>query len=91
MGVTTEVTTEPDTSPEVAPQITLPAGVHCQFRLWAEGKLVYDQPVTTSRSGQTVLRLPSGYKAHEFQFELLGDIDVHKVKLATSMIELNAT
>lgn len=76
-----------------AAQISLDAagGTQCRFRLWAKGNLVYDQPVARDQTGQTVIRLPSGYKANEFQFELAGDVDVHKVKLATSMIELNAT
>lgn len=77
----------PTPPPGLSPITVVPNGANCQFRLWAEGRLIYDEPVTAQP--QATFRLPSGFKAHEWQFEIVANVPVSKVKLATSMVELN--
>jgi len=54
------------------------------FNLYADGTKVLTKNITSSRS----FRLPSGYRATTYEVELVGNVDIAKVELATSMLEL---
>ena len=54
--------------------------------LYAEGVLKHTQTVTSS----SVFRLPSGYKANEFEFELTGSVPINEVCLYESSEEIGA-
>ncbi len=56
-----------------------------RFRLWADGRLVYDADVVVSGKEH---RLPSGYKAHVWQFEVFSRVRIHTVNIANSSKEL---
>lgn len=56
------------------------------FKLYANDVLVYDQPVTFD----TPFRLPSGFKAENWQFELEGDAPISRVMIAETERELAA-
>lgn len=62
----------------------LPADQRVRFRLFADGKEVMDRWVSTSNP----FRLPTGFKAKLWQFELTGRVKVHSVELATTSKEL---
>jgi hypothetical protein len=56
------------------------------FKLYADGELKHTQTVTNSNT----FRLPSGYKAHEFEIELAGSVSVNEVCVYESAEELGA-
>lgn len=56
------------------------------FKLYADGVLKHTQTVTNSN----VFRLPSGYKANEFEFELSGSVSVNEVCIYESAEEIGA-
>ena len=56
------------------------------FKLYADGQLKHTQTVTNSNT----FRLPSGYKAHEFEIELAGSVSVNEVCVYESAEELGA-
>lgn len=56
------------------------------FKLYADGELKHTQTVTDSNT----FRLPSGYKAHEFEIELAGSVSVNEVCVYESAEELGA-
>ena len=56
------------------------------FKLYADGVLKHTQTVTSN----SVFRLPSGYKANEFEFELTGSVPVNEVCLYESAEEIGA-
>ena len=59
--------------------------VPCRFRVWADRRLVYDQPVPRNGLG---VRLPSGFKADIWQFEVRARAPVYSVHVASTMKEL---
>lgn len=59
-----------------------PAGT---FRMYADGRKVFERPIPAS--GKT-FRLPSGYKAGEWQFEIEGNLVVDDMHIAESEREL---
>ncbi len=70
------------------PLMVLPPGVNALFRLFVgpDGENLYmtkilDQP-------RMIFRLPSGLKAFNWQFEILGRVPLHSVELASTMREL---
>lgn len=69
---------EPRGSPPEAAGPTL-------FRMYVDGRLRYTRPV--SKSGEQ-FRLPSGFKADTYQFELEGQLLINNVQVATSAREL---
>ncbi len=77
--------------PERLPKPACPAALRIfaigdvGFKLWADGDKVVDITVEDSR----IVRLPSSYKAKEFQFELSGTSAIDSVALANSIDELN--
>jgi len=56
------------------------------FRLYADGALRHTQTVTS----QTPFRLPSGFRAHDWQLEVEGTAAVQMVAIASSVEELAA-
>ena len=56
------------------------------FKLYADGELKHTQTVTNSNT----FRLPSGYKAHEFEIELAGSVSINEVCVYESAEELGA-
>ena len=56
------------------------------FKLYADGELKHTQTVTNSNT----FRLPSGYKAHEFEIELAGSVPINEVCVYESAEELGA-
>jgi hypothetical protein len=62
------------------------AAPQLQFRVWADGRLVYDQPVA-GRSGQMIM-LPTGFKATVWQVEVQGYAKVHEIQLGASVADL---
>lgn len=54
------------------------------LKVYADGVLKYDQPITS----RTPVRLPSGFKAREWEFEVSGNVEVFGIDIATNMQEL---
>jgi hypothetical protein len=76
----------PDDAP--MPGLQLPPGINALFRLFAgpEGKtMVHEQWLTDPRM---IFRLPSGRKSFCWQFEIVANVPVHSVELASTMREL---
>ena len=67
------------------PSLRLPPGVVLLFRIYANDTLIYEGPLVDET---TIGRLPGGFKTFQWQFELVGDVPVYQVQLATTMIEL---
>jgi hypothetical protein len=65
----------------------LPAGTRVRFSVWADRRLVYQQDVP--RNGRGV-RLPSGFKADIWQFEIRARAPVYSLHVASTMKELKA-
>lgn len=55
------------------------------FKLYADGSLVFSKKVYNSKP----FRLPSGYTASEYEFEISGYLPVYGVDVATAMSELS--
>lgn len=66
-----------ETPQGVTPAVTL--------RVWADGRLVYDQPVIRS---EREISLPSGFRASTWQFEVESNVEVESVCMASTMREL---
>ena len=64
------------TPPDVGPTV---------FRMYVDGRLRYTYPLTVS--GQQ-FRLPSGFQADTYQFELEGQLLIHNLQVASSAREL---
>jgi hypothetical protein len=56
------------------------------FKLYADGQLKHTQVVTNSNT----FRLPSGYKANEFEIELSGSVPINEVCVYESSEEIGA-
>jgi hypothetical protein len=63
----------------------MPADQKVRFRVWANRNVIYDQEVP--RNGRGV-RLPSGFKADIWQFEIKARAPVYGLHIASSMKEL---
>lgn len=55
------------------------------FKTYANGKLRQSRPVPASAS---IFRLPSGFKADNYQFQIDGNIVVHSIEVASTATEL---
>jgi hypothetical protein len=71
----------------VANRAVLPVNVPLQFRLWADDRLVYDQPLY--KSGDQV-SLPGGFKAEWWQFEIIAQVDCVSVHMGVDAKDLAA-
>lgn len=80
--VIAEIAIAGDGLTEVPPAIADIVGL--TFKLFADGTLVCSITV----DNEDPVRLPSGYLASEFEFELQGQTEVREVRLATSVPEL---
>jgi hypothetical protein len=68
--------------------ILLPPGINALFRLYIVGQeraLVHEQWLQQENS---IFRLPSGFKAFNWQFEIVSRVPVHSVEIASTMREL---
>jgi hypothetical protein len=65
--------------------LELPAGINAVFSLYAGGQLVMQDYLTETRN---IFRLPSGFKAFDWQFELLTLVEIYGVEIAETMQEL---
>jgi hypothetical protein len=63
----------------------MPVDQKVRFRVWADRQVVYDQEVP--RNGEGV-RLPSGFKADIWQFEIKARAPVYSMHVASTMKEL---
>lgn len=63
----------------------LPPGYNAVFNVYAHTKLVFSMPLTEPRS---IFRLPSGFKAFDWQFEIISLVGVKSIEIATTMHEL---
>jgi hypothetical protein len=63
----------------------LPADEPLRFRLWADDRLVYDQPLYNS--GDQV-SLPGGFKAEWWQFEVVAQVDCVSVHMGVDAKDL---
>ena len=55
-------------------------------RIYADGNLIHTQTVTSKRA----FRLPTGFRAQDWQFELEGTADITRFRVAHSVVELMA-
>ena len=62
------------------------AGYPVTAKFYADGTLVHTQTVTDNNS----FRLPSGFRAQDWQFELSGAYDITRFRVANSVVELKA-
>jgi hypothetical protein len=65
----------------------LAAHVPIHLKVWADRRLVYDQHVPTTKNGHAV-RLPSGFKASIWQFEISGRAPAYALHVASTIKEL---
>lgn len=65
--------------------LLLPAGVNLVFKVYADGVLKLTRNVAEV---QDIFRGPSGFKAYEWQFELIGRVPVFSFEVASTMKEL---
>jgi hypothetical protein len=63
----------------------IPASEHVRFKVWADRKVVYDEQVP--KNGRPV-RLPSGFKADIWQFEIRARAPVYSMHVASTAKEL---
>jgi hypothetical protein len=57
----------------------------CTIRVYADGRMIFERLLPASG---VVFRLPSGYKADEWQFEFEGDVKINDIHIAGSAREL---
>ncbi len=65
---------------------TLAADQYGLFRLYADGVHVFTREIRTSGE---IMKLPSGYKAHYWQFEIEARVRVFSVEMASSAKEMS--
>ena len=67
---------------------TLPNGVNATFRIYTgpnQARLVHEEWLYQARN---IFRIPGGFKAFSWQFEILSRVPIHSVELASTMREL---
>ena len=90
------VPTGPNPPPMAPSDLDLPAGVNAQFTLYAgPSALVGSNPgpmfrvmVKNLTNPREIFRLPSGFKAFNWFFEVLATVPVYSVEIASTMREL---
>lgn len=65
----------------------MPADVPINIKVWADRELVYDQPLLLTDNAAEI-RLPSGFKAQVWQFEIRGRAPVFALHVASTIKEL---
>jgi hypothetical protein len=99
-SITTVVVSPADALDNGDPSLVLPAGVNAVFKLYAgpdpddvgedpnsldSARLVLTRNLTKSRE---IFRLPSGFKAFEWQCEIVSRAAIYSIELASTMKEL---
>lgn len=56
-----------------------------RFTLWADGDMVFQKEINSL----DVFRLPGGFKARTYQFELVAQAEIRKVTMAESIMEMS--
>ena len=59
---------------------------YVQLTIWADGNMVFSQNVASTR----MRRLPAHFKAHVWQFQLVGNVDIYSFAIAETAKELEA-
>lgn len=67
-------------------RLDLPPGINAVFRLYRNDSDLVVEHVITSR--RDIFRLPSGFMAFDWQFEIVSRVTIFKVELARTMKEL---
>ena len=60
------------------------AGRYITIKIYADGVLKYTANITS----QEPVRLPAGFKAYNWEVEILGNVPVRSVAMASTMSEL---
>lgn len=68
--------------------LVLPNGVNAQFRLYAGPDGQHLVHTRNLRDAREIFRLPSGFKAFDWQCEIVSRVPIHSIELATTMREL---
>lgn len=66
--------------------LTLASDVNATFKLYAGGELKFTKTLTQRNE---IFRLPSGFKAFEWQYEIVSRVKIHSVEVASTMRELS--
>lgn len=75
--------------PNMAPaNLNLPAGVNARFTLFAGPGGQHPVMSRNLIKAREIFRLPSGFKAFNWQFEVVADVPIYSVELAPTMREL---
>jgi hypothetical protein len=69
------------------PTVSLPSGINAQFTMYADDMQVMKRDLTGE---QDIFRLPSGFKAFKWYFEIVSRVPVYEVQIATTMKELRS-
>lgn len=68
--------------------LDLPAGVNALFNLYAGPNGLHKVMTRNLVKSREIFRLPSGFKAFDWQCEIIADVPVYSIELATTMREL---
>lgn len=68
--------------------LVLPNGVNAVFNLYAGPDGAYKVFTRNLRQTREIFRLPSGFKAFDWQVEIISRVTIHSIELATTMHEL---
>jgi len=73
------------------PTLVLPSNVNAVFNMYVGGGGDNSRPPVFTRSllvPREIFRLPSGFKAFDYQFEIVSRVPIHSIEVATTMREL---
>jgi len=68
--------------------LVLPAGVNAVFNLYVGPDGAHKVFTRNLRNTREIFRLPSGFKAFNWQVEIVARVPIHSIELATTMREL---
>ena len=71
------------------PTMNLPEGVNAVFKLYAGPDGAHLVTTRSLTKGREIFRLPGGFKAFDWQCEVVSRVKIHSIELATSMKELS--
>lgn len=101
-SIATAVASNSNNVPTSDPSLVLPAGVNAVFKMYAGGVGETDSSTDVPEANATatptftrsllvpreIFRLPSGFKAFNYQFEIVSRVPIHSIEVATTMREL---
>ena len=69
------------------PTLVLPAGVNAVFNVYtgANNTLIFSRNLLKNRE---IFRLPSGFKAFDWQFEIVAQVPIHSIEVGSTMRDL---